>query len=314
MSSTAASAHDQIPPAALLRRNLVTYFEVGDLESLCFDLGLDYGGLAGDGKSAKAVRIIEYFSRTGRIVDLVDRCAQLRPNVDWSGLHEQAVSTPATFQLIVPDADETTPAGRSILNLPADRALKIGVITGVLAMLTVLCAFSGGLFASRFITVTFSPVPVSQQAAAIAVQELRALRFIPRDLTVELRYDNVKATSLADQLLIFPDSPVSEVHIQFLDGGDVALNTRMKALGNLRVVTGLAVYTFNGRLVVKPESASIDLLGLQGTTFGWVVIPVELLGGFTNWLQLQLDSASANYWFEHVAIGPNAMAVQLHPR
>ena len=312
MGNTAASVHDQPSSAALLRENLVSYFEVGDLESLCFDLGLDYDGLSGDGKAAKVVKVIEYFSRNGRIVDLIDRCAHLRPTVDWSGLRLAALMSPESFRAATPPVDADS--GRQILNLPADRALKIGIFVGVLAMLLVVCAFSGGLFASRFISVTFAPVPVSQEAGGVAVQELRELQFVPSGATVELNYDNIKATSLADQLLVFPDSPVSEVHIQFLDGGDVVMNTRMTAFGNRRVVTAMAIVADGGRLILKPKAVALDLLGLPNTYFGWVLIPVDLMSFFTDWLQHELDTAAANYWFERILVTKNHMLIDLHPR
>ena len=296
----------------MLRENLASYFDVGDLESLCFDLGLDYDGLSGDGKAAKVVELIEYFGRTGRIVDLVDRCAHLRPAVDWSVLRHAAETSPEVFRAVTPPDDANH--GRQILNLPADRALKIGLFVGMLAMLLVVCAFSGGLFASRFISVTFAPVPVSRQVAGVAVQELRELKLVPMHTAVELNYDNIKATSLADQLLVFPNSPISEVHIQFLDGGDVVLNTRMKAFGNRRVVTGMGIVAENGRLVLKPKSVALDLLDLPGTTFGWVLIPVDLMGFFTDWLQHELDASAANYWFERILVVQNHMLIDLHPR
>ena len=312
MDNTAAPVHDQPSPAATLRENLASFFEVGDLESLCFDLGLDYDGLSGDGKAAKVVELIEYFGRTGRIVDLIDRCAHLRPAVDWSGLRQTAVTSPEVFRTITPPVDAAD--SRPILNLPADRALKIGIFVGVLAMLLLVCAFSGGLFASRFISVTVTPVPVSRQVGGAAVQELRELKIVPPGAAVELNYDNIKATSLADQLLVFPESPISEVHIQFLDGGDVVMNTRMKAFGNRRVVTGMGVVAAGGRLVLKPKSVAIDLLGLRDTTFGWVLIPVDLMSFFTDWLQHELDAAAANYWFERITVTQNRMLIDLQPR
>jgi hypothetical protein len=67
----------------LLRQNLIMYFNPGDLEILCADMGIDYTGLAGDGKESKAFKLIEYCRQRSRIADLVDHCRKARPNVAW---------------------------------------------------------------------------------------------------------------------------------------------------------------------------------------------------------------------------------------
>src|SRR5689334_10980588 len=121
MSSPPSGSTGTRSAAAQLRENLVTYFEVSDLESLCFDLGVDYDGLPGDGQAARVVALIEYFARSGRIVELIDRCAQLRPNVSWAGLRAVAVTTPAAFLPVIPAVVATGQGSSQVLNLPADR-------------------------------------------------------------------------------------------------------------------------------------------------------------------------------------------------
>lgn len=300
-------------PAALLRESLVDYFEVEDLESLCFDLGLDYDGLPGDGKRGKVVELIEYFGRTGRIVELIDHCAQLRPNLAWGNLREAAVSDPAQFRPLTPVSTTATP-GAQILNLPADRALKIGVAVGALAILLLLCGFSGGLLAGRFVSVTLNPVPVIPQVGEQAASELASLQLLRPGDEKALTYNNVRATSLAHVLLVSPESPVSEIHVQFLDGGDVALNLRLRALGNRRVVIGLGLVTINGRLVLRPRTAALDLLNLGGTTFGWVPIPLNVVSYFTDYLQRQIDLASRQFRFVRANVDDNHLDLVLRKR
>ena len=298
---------------AQLRENVLAYFEVEDLESLCFDLGVDYSALPGDGKAAKVVAMLEYFGRTGRVSQMIDRCAQLRPNVDWSTLRAAAISTPALFRPVAPE-EPSTSTGKSFLNLPPDRALRIGMIAGALLVLVLLCGFSGGVLASNFVSVTLKPVPVSPTAGSAAVGEISALPMMESGETVQLAYDDVKATSLADNLLVRPDSPVSEVHMQFLESGDIGLNVRLKALGNRRVVLGLDVRAENGRLIVTPKAVSLNVLEVPGSTFGWVAMPTSLVNPFISWLQSQLDQAAQTYWFQSIHIARNHMTVVLHKR
>jgi hypothetical protein len=302
-----------LTPPAQLRENMLAYFEVEDLESLCFDLGVDYSALPGDGKAAKVVAMLEYFGRTGRVSQMIDRCAQLRPNVDWSTLRAAAISTPALFRPVSPE-ESSTSTGKSFLNLPPDRALRLGMIAGALLVLVLLCGFSGGVLASNFVSITLKPVPVSPTAGSAAVSEISALPMMESGETVQLAYDDVKATSLADNLLVQPDSPVSEVHMQFLESGDIGLNVRLKALGNRRVVLGLDVRAENGRLIVTPKSVSLNVLEVPGSTFGWVAVPTSLVNPFISWLQSQLDQAAQTYWFQSIHIARDHMTVVLRKR
>ena len=296
--------------AIQLRQALLTYFDVSDLESLCFDLGVDYDALPGEGKAARVVELIEYCARTGRVVELIDHCAGMRPNVGWAEIRSAAISTPGLFQSVAPL--RPTDGQGQLLNLPPDRALKIGIAIGILAVLLLLCGFSGGLLASRFVAITLSPIPVNEIVGARAAAELQAFQAVPAGSLVQITYDNVKATSLADRLLVSNSSPISEIHIQFLEDGDIGLNVRLRALGNRRVVIGLGVSTQNGRLVLRPIAVALNVLELEGSTFGWVYVPTSLVNPFIEWLQKQLDAAGL--WFERVSVAPDHLEVVVRKR
>ncbi len=70
-------------PLTRLRRILVNHFDEGELATLCFDLGLDYEVLPGQGKANKARDLVMYLEHRGRIPELVERVRQSRPNVAW---------------------------------------------------------------------------------------------------------------------------------------------------------------------------------------------------------------------------------------
>lgn len=67
-----------------LQRQLVEYFDLGELKTLCFDLGMDYDELAGETKSDKARELVKTAYRNGRVPDVVHRCEEARPNVVWN--------------------------------------------------------------------------------------------------------------------------------------------------------------------------------------------------------------------------------------
>jgi hypothetical protein len=66
-----------------LRQKLADYFDDGELKSLCFDLGVAYDELPGEGKVNKARELIAFMERRDRIAELVAECARQRPKVSW---------------------------------------------------------------------------------------------------------------------------------------------------------------------------------------------------------------------------------------
>lgn len=91
-------------------RAINKYFSASELRILCFDLGIDYDGDLGDGtKQEKCIELITHFHRRGRLGELVDWIAQVRPNVAW-----QQVVGPIPGGQDVPDdvpAPPPVPAG-----------------------------------------------------------------------------------------------------------------------------------------------------------------------------------------------------------
>jgi len=66
-----------------LLENLVLYFDLEELHTLCFDLGVDYDALRGEGKEAKARELLALLDRGGRISEFIQACTRRRPNVSW---------------------------------------------------------------------------------------------------------------------------------------------------------------------------------------------------------------------------------------
>ena len=71
-----------------LRMMIDDHFNKSELQTLCFDMGVDYDGLNGENKSDKARELVAYFERRGIIRDLVAKCKELRPNASWEGEYE----------------------------------------------------------------------------------------------------------------------------------------------------------------------------------------------------------------------------------
>jgi hypothetical protein len=66
-----------------LRELLTNHFDDEELRTLCFDLGIDYDDLRGEGKASKARELVTYLERRGRIDDLVEIGKRVRPRLEW---------------------------------------------------------------------------------------------------------------------------------------------------------------------------------------------------------------------------------------
>jgi Flp pilus assembly protein TadD len=78
-----------------LRQTLVSRFQEGELQTLCFDLDVDYEGLRGEGKEDKARELIKYLRDRQRIPELVDTGKRLRPDIAWDDAPPASKPTPS---------------------------------------------------------------------------------------------------------------------------------------------------------------------------------------------------------------------------
>jgi hypothetical protein len=84
--------------AAVIREALARFFSAGELRTLCFDLGLDYDNLPGEGKEDKAREMVAYFERRDLLLKLVEAIAARRPNLYWTNAANDAAVPPAMNQ------------------------------------------------------------------------------------------------------------------------------------------------------------------------------------------------------------------------
>ncbi len=93
-----------------LRRGIVECFGTSDLKVLCADLGIDYESLGGETKETKALELISYMKRHGRMTELLQYCASAFPRHTWPQIGEGLI--PSTRIVILFLASDPTDAGR----------------------------------------------------------------------------------------------------------------------------------------------------------------------------------------------------------
>jgi fructose-1,6-bisphosphatase/inositol monophosphatase family enzyme len=76
-----------------LRRILVSHFSEGELQDLCFDLGIDFEDLSAKTKKDAGRELLILVERQGRIEELIRKAFHLRPNAPWPVSVRQSITT-----------------------------------------------------------------------------------------------------------------------------------------------------------------------------------------------------------------------------
>jgi len=83
-----------------LRHALTDLFDDEELRTLCFDIGVDYDNLRGEGKAAKARELVAWAKRTSRLAEMEATVRRTRPALGTVYPHERVQDTgeyPATL-------------------------------------------------------------------------------------------------------------------------------------------------------------------------------------------------------------------------
>jgi hypothetical protein len=290
----------------MLRELIARHFDESEIETACFDLQVDYERLPGQGKDRKIVELLEHMARSGRLVELIDLCERQRPGLGWGDIRAAALADPAHF---LPDLPRTglpdEPGGvaaraHPALPMPPERALRIGITVGVAAVLVLLAAFSGGLIAGRYIRITFEPLSGTPAATQGAVDQILTAAAAPSGAAVSVAFTNLEATSLATAALADQSLPLSEPQLRFTDPSMVVVKARLAPAGNREYVAAYTIAVADGRLVLQPETVAMNLLGLPGSTFGWLAVPPGFIQPATDAIQGILDQTARSVRYEGV--------------
>lgn len=70
---------------AHVRELMTTYLDMADLQQICFDLNEDYDTIVGQNSTKREIvlDILMHFTRLSRLPELIDKCALIRPQLEW---------------------------------------------------------------------------------------------------------------------------------------------------------------------------------------------------------------------------------------
>lgn len=84
-STPVATGANRQVDRAHVRELMTTYLDMADLQQICFDLNEDYDTIVGQNSNKREIvlDILMHFARASRLPELVDKCALIRPQLQW---------------------------------------------------------------------------------------------------------------------------------------------------------------------------------------------------------------------------------------
>lgn len=111
-----------------LHAYIVAHYNLEELRTLCFKVGIDYDNLTGEGLSGQARELILYLQRQDRLADLLDRLKRDRPALyARSGLGNDLAPPAASLS----DAQSPTASQPQVGGIRAGRIEAENVVSGV---------------------------------------------------------------------------------------------------------------------------------------------------------------------------------------
>ena len=71
----------------VLKQILIERFNMEELESLCFDIDVDFEVLSGENKEKKVIELVKYVKRRNELDKLIDAAKTERPSAAWDELY-----------------------------------------------------------------------------------------------------------------------------------------------------------------------------------------------------------------------------------
>jgi len=182
-------------------------------------------------------------------------------------------------------------AGRDIVNVDDRDVVNVGysakavqrlVITiGVLVFATAACFFSGGIAVGAVVFRELDRTVGSSPEAADAFQhkiDTAQLTSPGQRYTLELTEEELSSFV---KFKACERIGLCNGKARLLENGLIAVSGNLKSLGNLNVVVTFRLQA-NSDQIVEVQSAAVQLLRIEGTTFGWVTAPNALVAPFAD--------------------------------
>ena len=241
---------------AQFRQNLIKAFSNEELQTVCFDLGLDPETLPGhdEGKARWAENILRYFELAGRVPDLARELQKQRPNLNWGAGWPAAQPitppTPDPLQALINEIENKRRTIRIVnVNVP--------LLPGVIGLVLALALAAGGMWLA--VTPTHMPEGVTHINVAVANFGLRTARGIQPSADGEL---------LSRELYTGLKQELDDLGKKL--GGDFTLTVWHDSMGHLAKRTNIGTIADEAQAakLAQAISATVVIYGVIDATSG----------------------------------------------
>lgn len=241
---------------AQFRQNLIKAFSNEELQTVCFDLGLDPETLPGhdEGKARWAENILRYFELAGRVPDLARELQKQRPNLNWGAGWPAAQPitppTPDPLQALINEIENKRRTIRIVnVNVP--------LLPGVIGLVLALALAAGGMWLA--VTPTHMPEGVTHINVAVANFGLRTARGIQPSADGEL---------LSRELYTGLKQELDDLGKKL--GGDFTLTVWHDSMGRLAKRTNIGTIADEAQAakLAQAISATVVIYGVIDATSG----------------------------------------------
>ena len=176
-----------------LMESLNRHFNKGELKTLCFELGVDYDDLPGEGKAEKARELVAYVDRHGMLERFIVRCQELRPTVDWK------LSSKKIFIAYKRNSEPDSQIATQLLRVLTDDGHNVFIDKSLRTGTQWLIEIDRQIKASDFLIVLLSPESADSemvQSEVTRAYEYRKLQGHPQTLPIRIKFDGLLPYSI----------------------------------------------------------------------------------------------------------------------
>ncbi|HLF25614.1 MAG TPA: hypothetical protein VJG32_04710 [Anaerolineae bacterium] len=180
---------------------------------------------------------------------------------------------------------------------------RLLLMVGALVFATAACFFSGGLVLGATVFRSLNtPLPgESSFDAAVQFQnKIEQVRQLPPGQDFQLRFSEAELSAYVN-FIAGAQVGLSAGRARFIEPGRVAVGGELASLGNRPIATVFRLQE-NAAEPLKLESGAVQLLRIEGSTFGWVAVPNAFFTPFAN----QVNDLLGNFRLIDLQVRPGA--------
>jgi hypothetical protein len=163
----------------------------------------------------------------------------------------------------------------------SEKAVQRLVITvAVIVFVTAACFFTGGVALGAGLSALNRQVNSSEQAAISFAEKLQDAESVAAGETQPFVFSEDELSSYV-RFIAGPQIGLSEGKARIVEPDLIAVGGRLAGLANLNVAATYRIQE-HAENAFQLESAAVQLVPIEGSSFGWVAVPNALLQQYTR--------------------------------